>query len=177
MAWFLLNDEQTKAILEITNSTSDRILTVVGGALLDQSLDLALKFRMRQDKKVLTQLFKDTGPLSGANKVHLGYLLYMFDEPMRDAMEAIYAIRNLFAHKLDMSFGFSDDQRMKDALAKLVLHEGKKFYQHPFLNGDSEEPMDPVTDDRSRYVVNLKIALLWLGADSTKHLSYTNQPI
>ena len=163
MLWFMLNEQQSRAIAEIEHSGSDRIVTVVGGALLDQSLRVALQSKMRQDKKAFQRLFKDSGPLASSNKVELAYLLHLVEEPMRDAMEAICQIRNLFAHQLDMSFKFARDQRMKDALSKLVLHKGKPYFPGSFWEGDSTHSIDPVTDERSRFLVNLQLSLIWLG--------------
>lgn len=175
MVWFQLNNQTAEAIREIELSPSERIVAVVSGALLDQALHHAIQTRMRNDEATMRRLFKGTGPLSGANKIHLGFLLYMFDEPMRDAMIAVSDIRNLFAHELGMSFKFKRDDRMRKAFSVLVLHQGRPYFPSPFWEGDSEYPLDPVTDERSQFLVNLRLCLIWLRADDNKHLAYSNE--
>jgi hypothetical protein len=113
--------------------------------------------------------------MGGQNKVLLGYLIYMIDEPMKDAMEAIYKIRNLFAHNLDMSFE-STHQEMVASQKKLTLHEGLTFFPTPFWPGDAIHPVDPVTDGQSRFIVNLKICLIFLMGDIHRHEPWCNTP-
>ena len=90
--WFQLNQQQKDAVLELERSNSERIVAVVGGALLDQSLEVAVGLRMRADDDATRKVFKPSGPLAGANKVDLAYLLYMFEKPTRDAMLGIFTI-------------------------------------------------------------------------------------
>jgi hypothetical protein len=82
MVWFQLNQQQKDAVLELERSGSQRIVAVVGGALLDQSLEVALILRMRADEDTVRKVFKSSGPMGGGNKVDLGYLLYMYGKPV-----------------------------------------------------------------------------------------------
>jgi hypothetical protein len=177
MTWLALNEAQNKAITELINTGSERIIAVVGGALFDSSLRSALESRMAPDKDKHRLLFKDTGPLSGQNKVTLAGLLYMFDDQTTKAMDPVYTIRNLFAHNLDMSFD-SKDQRMLEATTKLTLHEVHEYYPHPLSSGKpTEYKIEPVEDNKTRFIVNLKILLIFVYKDSDKHLPQSNIPV
>jgi hypothetical protein len=175
MTWLAYRDPYLKAIRELTKSKSERILAVVAGALLDSALRVTLEPRLAPDKDTKRQLFKDNGPLGGQNKVGLAALLYVIDRPTAKAMTAIYTVRNPFAHNLDMSFK-SDDQRMKNALADLTLHEQHTFYPHPFTIGYSSNRIERVGSERTRLTVNLKLLLILLHQDRQKHYPQSNQP-
>ena len=180
MVWSIKSKQQLKAVGEIERSGSARIMAVVGGAILDQSLRLALEDRMRPDKDRRRFLFRSTGPFGGQNKVILGYLLYMYDKEIHDALDAIYMIRNSFAHNLEMSFDSKDADFVK-AMEKLTLHVGKTSWPGIILiAGESvgqNPPIDPVTDGQSRFLVNLKIALTYLLEDNRTHFPHSNIPI
>lgn len=125
MVWSIQKEQQDKAVYEMAETRSPRIVAVVGGALLDQSLRHALEYRMRPDKDTRRKLFRENGPLGGlGNKIDLGYLLYMYDEQTHAALIGISQIRNLFAHHLDMTFE-AVDKGMVKAQDKLTLHEGR----------------------------------------------------
>ena len=104
MVWALLNQAQNVALNElIEGQKSDRIVAIVGGAMLDDSLRHAIEQRLRFAKDMNEKLFKVGGPLGNtAPKIDLGYQLYMFEKPMRNTMYGMTEIRNLFAHRLDM---------------------------------------------------------------------------
>lgn len=121
-------------------------------------------------------MFKDNGPLAGQNKVSLALLLYVIDKPTAKTMNAIYTIRNLFAHNLQMSFKFDADKRMKEALADLTLHEQYTFYPHPFMIGNSPNKIEKVKTPRQRLTANLKLLLILLHQDQQKHFPQSNQP-
>ena len=63
MVWAILGEEYNKAINEIIASDSDRIIAVVGGAMLDDTLRRTLEERLRDNKDINKKLFRATGPL------------------------------------------------------------------------------------------------------------------
>jgi hypothetical protein len=79
----------------------------------------------------------NTGP-----KIDLGYQLYMFEKPARNTMHGMIEIRNLFAHRLDMTFD-DNGEKLKQAAAKLTFHEGRTHYPTPFENLDSVYELEP----------------------------------
>jgi hypothetical protein len=88
MVWALLNQAQNTALKElIDGQQSDRIVAIIGGAMLDDSLRISIERRLRFAKDMNEKLFKIGGPLGNtAPKVDLGYQLYMFEKPMRNTM-------------------------------------------------------------------------------------------
>jgi hypothetical protein len=175
--WFQLNQQQKDAVLELERSNSERIVAVVGGALLDQSLQVAVELRMRQDKDALRKVFKPNGPMGGQNKVDLGYLLYMYEKDVRDVLTAIFTIRNYFAHNLTMSFD-TDHPEMVKALSLLTLHHQNANYPDPSDTGSMDDaPIGIVESNKDRFIANLKIALILLARDHDAHLPYQNTPM
>jgi hypothetical protein len=76
-----------------------------------------------------------------------------------------------------MSFQ-STEKRMVEGFAKLTLHEGITYYPLPDMEGSTAEiPLEPIASNRDKFIVNLKICLLWLIADSERHRRWTNIPI
>jgi hypothetical protein len=176
MVWSIQNEQQDKAVYEISEAQSPRIVAVVGGALIDQSLRHALEYRMRPDKDTRRRLFRENGPLGGLqNKIDLGYLLYMYDEQMQAALTGISEIRNLLAHHLDMTFE-GTDERMVKAVKKLTLHEGHTKYPEPILDGNTEYEIENISENRTRFLVNLKFCLILLMKDRFRHEPHCNTP-
>jgi hypothetical protein len=176
MVWSIQNQQQDKAIDEIAEAQSPRIVAVVGGALIDQSLRHALAYRMRPDKDTRRKLFRENGPLGGLqNKIDLGHLLYMYDDQTQAALTGISEIRNLFAHHLDMTFE-GTDQRMITALEKLTLHESLMRYPSPVWDGDTEHNIEDISDNQTRFLVNLKLCLILLTKDELRHEPHCNIP-
>jgi hypothetical protein len=140
MVWAILNEDQASALAELTSlENSDRIVAILGGALLDDSVRRALESRLRAkdgNTDMNEKLFRVGGPLGNLQPkiIGLGYQLYMLDKPHRNLMYGLAEIRNLFAHNLSMTFS-DTSEAMKKASAKLTLHDGKKFYPPP-IPGD-----------------------------------------
>jgi hypothetical protein len=155
--WAIWNPEQDEAIHEVLKENqSDRVMAVVGGAVIDDSLDKALRLRLRPAGKTETdiaeKLFKVSGALGGLGpKIDLAYLLYMFEKPMRNALYGLSEIRNIFAHNLVPKLN-APDSRLKEALGKLKLHEGKTHYPNPITLTDSEYPIQTPTNERGLYL-------------------------
>jgi hypothetical protein len=175
MVWALLNQAQNAALNELLEGQqSDRIVAIIGGAMLDDSLRHAIEQRFRFEKGVNDKLFKVGGPLGNtAPKIDLGYQLYMFEKPARNTMHGLTEIRNLFAHRLDMTF---DDkgEKMKQAAAKIVLHEGRTHYPTPYEDVDSVHELEPTATLRDKFIVNLKLCLIELLRDHYRHVAWSN---
>jgi len=173
MVWAVLNKGQDNAIKEIVAAQSDRVAAILGGAMLDDSRQNALEYRLRKSN-ISARMFKIGGALGNtAAKTDLAYLLYMVEKPMLQAMEAISEIRNLFAHQLSMSFEGASDP-MDKAFKKLHLHIGKTYYPDPFTNSDSTYEIGPTTTRRGQYIVNLQLVLIHLMGDYKRHAPHGN---
>jgi hypothetical protein len=182
MVWAILNPEQSAAIQELVDGQkSDRIVAIVGGTILDNSLASALRFRLRVaakgDTDIADKLFKISGALGNLGpKIDLGYLLYMFDKPVRNALYGLSEIRNFFAHNLvaDMK---STEKKFAEAMGKLTLHKGESHYLSPMTLKPSEYAIEMPDGPRDVFIINLKVCLIWLMADGRRHGPWTNQHI
>jgi hypothetical protein len=182
MAWAIGNPQQNAALQElIQQQSSDRVVAIVGAAICEDALKNALESRFRDtaghSTDINEKLFRAGGPLGNfIPKIDLGYQLYAFEKAIRNAMYGIAEIRNLFAHQLDMNFE-SNDPRMVRAIAKLTLHEGRTHYSNPITETDHlETPIDPTNTARDKFLVNLKLCLLWLFGDHRRHGMWSNVP-
>ncbi len=181
MAWALLNNAQNSALTELTEgSNSDRIVAIVGGAILDDSLRQALELRFRFAPKDYESVKKRTFKVSGAlgnlgPKIDIGYLLSMFDEQTHSALYGIAEIRNFFAHNLIASMK-SPNQQLTEAINKLTLHQGRSNYLNPFTGKESDIEIEETEEPRDVFIVNLKLCLIELMADHSKHQHGSNIP-
>ena len=179
MIWSVQNTEQIQAVGEIKHSKSDRAVAIVCGAIVEQRLELSLKWRLRPHDSTHKRLFKPSGPLGPfGNKVDLGFLLYMYDKPTWQALNSICQNRNKFAHNLSQSFSYPDKE-LEIAIRGLTLHEGVKFYPLPFSSksGDTKEKIRKPTNNKQMFVRNVKLALIVLMRDFDAHAPQSNQTI
>ena len=136
-----------------------------------------LEERLRKNKDMNQKLFRPTGPLGNLGpKIDLAYQLYVFERHVRNSFYGISEIRNFFAHHLDASFD-TEDKKLTEALAKLTLHQDRRFYPHPGTRTVSQFEIEAVVADRDLFLVNLKVGLIFLMADRLNHVLYTNTPI
>jgi len=174
--WTFQNDQQMKAILELEGARSARVVAIVGGAVLEQCLQNSLQWRLLPDKVGIERMFKPTGPLGPfANKIDLGYLLYMYDKPTRDVMSGVCKIRNFFAHQLVASFDAKDKNYQK-AFARLTLHKTNEFYPDMNSLGPSKDKIPTPRSKRAVFVENIKILMFLLIRDMNMHMPWSNQP-
>lgn len=177
MVWAVLGEDHSKAIEEIIASDSDRIIAVVGGAMLDHALRWTLEERLRQYKDINEKLFGPRGPLGNLGpKIDLAFQLYVFPKHVRNSLYGLSEVRNFFAHHLNASFD-SEDKYIAKAFKKLTLHENRSHYPHPATRTDSEFVIEPTVNNRDIFLVNLKVGLIFLMADRLSHALYTNTPL
>jgi DNA-binding MltR family transcriptional regulator len=99
-AWFVETPEEIAATEEM-ESTSDRAAAIVVASLVDARLTTALQMEMLDDKKVVADLFRTSGPLgSFSAKIDLAYLLQIISEQAYRDLLTMKKIRNLFAHDI-----------------------------------------------------------------------------
>jgi hypothetical protein len=183
MVWAIGNPAQNIALKELIHGqSSDRVVGIVGGAILEDALREAMIERFRDvtghNADMNEKLFRVGGPLGFfMPKIDLGYQLHMFEKPIRNAMYGIADIRNLFAHQLDMTFD-STNSKLIEATKKLTLHEGRTHY--PIPNWDSQNlgyELEPTATTQGKFFVNLKLCLIWLFGDRNRHHPNCNIPI
>ena len=86
MVWAVLANDQIAALEELRNQqNSDRIVAILGGAMLDDSLRQTLEWRLRHSEGINSNL--DIGrPLGNLGpKIDLAYQLYVFERDTHDA--------------------------------------------------------------------------------------------
>ena len=57
------------------------------------------------------------------------------------------------------------------------LNEGKTHYPNHRYGGDSEFQIEPVMDNRTRFIVNLKLGLIALMRDRCSHEMHGNRQL
>ncbi len=176
MIWSVQNSDQVQAVGEIEHGP-DRVIGIVAGAMLEQRLEMSLKYRLRPHDYTQNRLFRPIGPLGAfKNKIDLGFMLYMYEKPMWLALTGISEIRNKFAHKLDQTFSHGDDDFNK-AMKSLILHDGVKFYPNPFLWSDTTERLRKPKNNKQVFLANVKLALIALMRDMLVHMPQSNQAV
>jgi DNA-binding MltR family transcriptional regulator len=157
------------AARELGDDSPDRAVAVVGGAIIDHVVTLALKDRFVEDTSddgPVRRMLKDTGPLGPTqNKITMLRLLDVIDERTMKALVAIVRIRNAFAHSLEMKFG-AGHPKLTEPTRDLTLAKGLTHYPKPPGFEDADMPqveMEPQDSQRRIFVANVKIATLILG--------------
>jgi DNA-binding MltR family transcriptional regulator len=176
MTWAIFNEEpNTAAIGELLSSTSDRVVAVVGRALLDEHVRRTLRRRLRASG-VTEGLLKQDAPLGNVGpKIDLLYLLHAFERPVYQALKAIAGVRNFFAHELDASFQ-SQDPRLLAHMDNLSLHKSRSHYPHHLFSWkDTEAPIEQINNNRDQFIANLKLGLLALMQDRVSHHKNSNE--
>ncbi len=178
MTWAIFpGDKHLQAVLELVRTGSERVKAVVGGALLDEAVTRTLRERLRNDEDTVNYILGFDRPLGTLNsKIEVLYLLYAIDQQTRDGLKGIAGVRNFFAHHLDASFDSLDKKFLK-AMTRLTLHENRTYYPHHLYGPDSENEIEPITNKRIQFVVNLKLGLITLMRDRLSHETHTNQPL
>jgi hypothetical protein len=183
MTWAIFpGDKHVKGVLELLNANlqshgSERIIAVVGGALLEEAVDITLRERLLDEKGLVDNLLGVERPLGALGpKIDLLRLLGAFDENTRLALKGIAGVRNFFAHHLDASFDSLNGEFSK-AMGRLTLHQNRTNYPHHLFGPDSTIPVEPVNSKQEQFVVNLKIALIMLMRDRIGHKPHTNFPL
>jgi DNA-binding MltR family transcriptional regulator len=182
MTWAVFpGDTYTRAVIELLTeagkpSGSERVMAVVGGALLEEAVDRTLRERLIDDTDVIKNLLEPDRPLGNiAPQIDLLYSLGAFDDRTRRALKGLAHVRNFFAHRTDASFD-SLDKILTDAMKRLVLHEGRTYYPNHLFGPDSAVSIEPVTSRRDQFVVNLKLGLIALMRDRISHHDHSNKP-
>jgi hypothetical protein len=177
MTWAIFDDSHTRGIIEMISSGSQRVLAIVGGALLDETVRRTLKERFRDDPDIVANVLDVDRPLGDLGpKIDVLYLLYGMDAKMRGALKGLSRVRNFFAHNLDASFDTLDKGFLKE-MNRLTLHVGRTHYPHHLYGGDGQYQIEPIPDKRTQFVVNLKIGLIMLMRDRVSHRTHTNQTL
>jgi DNA-binding MltR family transcriptional regulator len=177
MVWAIFpGDEHERAVLELVTGGSERVMAIVGGALLERAVDRTLRERLFDVPELVNSLLSINGPLSNMGpKIDLLRLLGAFDERTHEAMKAIARVRNFFAHDLDASLESADGKFTKP-MQRLTLHENRTHYPHHLFGPDSNVAIEPINSKREQFIVNLKLALIILMRDRISHHTYTNRP-
>ena len=91
-----------EAVLALGALKDDRVIGVMGGALVDYWLGRAIFTRLREMNSAEQELLLESnghGPLASFfSKIWVGFALNLYDEGARNDLVKIKNIRNLFAH-------------------------------------------------------------------------------
>jgi hypothetical protein len=107
-----LSDDLEQQIIREIDRTSDRSVAVVGGGLVEHALARAILKRFRpMNESEQREIFENENSVLATlhSKIQLGFALNLFSEQVRSDLRTIKRIRNIFAHRLQVStFNHSD---------------------------------------------------------------------
>jgi len=128
-------ESEAKAFRKALSSESDRGCGLFAAAYLDSSLSDLLYVSLVANKKIDTDLFYGTAPLATfSSRIKMAYYLGLISEPCRRDLDIIRAIRNDFAHNLEIdSFEVQSVQDRCKALA-YSYHEKHKDPKAHFVS-------------------------------------------
>jgi len=129
-------DEQ---LLHQLNQESNRGITLIAAAILDDSLEallsasvIALSKEEEHRKIIRLKLFGDIGPLQTfSSKVELAYAVGAIDKTLWEALHIVRKLRNDFAHSVDIRY---DDDSVKARIYNL----SEKLYPKTELKPDGK---------------------------------------
>lgn len=135
---------QTQALIEVINNEPDMACVLITGSFLDQCL-ASLLYRYFIKSNTANNLLSFKGNLGTySSRVNLCYCLGLITKGMRQNLDIIGEIRNLFGHT-HLMLDFSN-QEIKSLCDKLTF---PKFHQ--IVGGNSEELPINSLDARHRF--------------------------
>jgi hypothetical protein len=177
MSWAVFRKEHNAAILTLVQSGVPHATAILGGALLEETLTRTLSERLRNDPDSLDKLTKPGGPMGFAvPKIDMLYMLGAFDRATRNGMHGLAEVRNFFAHHIDATFD-SSCKKMADAMSKLKMHEGRTHFPHHLYKNRNGLKIESARNNRGKFILNLKIALLLLMRDRVSHAAWSSAPL
>src|SRR5258708_4165837 len=115
------------AFEQLTND-SDRAVSLVAAAIVEQRLEEVIKFWFEKDAKIQEKLFQPSGALGSFSvKIDLAYLMGIITSAGLDDLARMKNIRNDFAHKLDIAV--FKLPTVADRCSNLTLVEGELLLQ------------------------------------------------
>jgi hypothetical protein len=92
----------TKALVsEMVAEKNDRGAVLIGGALVELALRRLVQSRFALPPTETESLFENDAPLSAFhNLARIGYAMGLFDSQIKQDLDRVREIRNLFAHSL-----------------------------------------------------------------------------
>lgn len=101
------NPELSASLMDVMQellSASDRSCAIVGGSVVELSLESTLKRCFRHHPHLVDLVFKERSPLSNfQTKISLGEKLGLYSEEGAKELNRIRKIRNCFAHNLEIT--------------------------------------------------------------------------
>ena len=179
MRWALILDRPHKtAVTEILNTKSARIIAVVGGGILEDTVERTLEVRLKDDPNILHRMIGVDRPLGNVGpQIDMLYLLHAIDGPTRTTLSALTKVRNFFAHHLDAQSFDDQDDKLQSAMENLKLHNGRKFWPHHLFQEDIAEAIPAINSGQDKFLVNLQLGLIFLMRDRVSHNPHSNQPV
>ena len=133
------NEEELTILLDEVTKSSDRSACIIQSAVVERDVETAIVLRLaRGDDQSVKPLFEQGGALSTFfAKIHLGYAMDLFDDAVRDDLETIRRVRNVFAHS-SLPITFATEEVTKQ-LRNLRFTEYSDIYNAPYFDGFAED--------------------------------------
>jgi hypothetical protein len=136
----VLTPDESLALREVMmNYQQHPVATaILGGVAIEHELDALLRRRFkRKDDAAWESLTSDKGPFGTfAAKIIAGYAFGLYDEAVKDDLDAVRTIRNAFAHSRRL-LDFNDPLIIREMLSTKILYkEGKAILRESEVSSD-----------------------------------------
>lgn len=118
--WESMKDLET-FIAEFNSGENDRVIVIVGISYLEDVLLACLENFFPDNSKTVSIMLSHNGFVGSLNtKVNLLYTLGFINKTMKQDLEKVAQVRNLFAHKTRVSF---EDGKIKKLIDELKYYK------------------------------------------------------
>jgi DNA-binding MltR family transcriptional regulator len=154
---------EIEKILDSLGDKDDIHVAVIGVSIVEATLEQLIVSRLsRSDKKLLSRLFQNRGPLSDFNsKILIAEAFGIVPSPLAEELHTMRAIRNAFAHaKMPISFS---DAPVAGEVNALKLLEAIREVSNKFKKGLNG------LDNKDWFLLATRVALVMLQAIAERH--------
>ena len=131
-------EEELFALVESMPLSAPIATAILGAGLVEHDLERLLRWRLKVSDPLWDELVADTGPLRNlSNKILLGHALKIYDANLRNVLDVMRVVRNVFAHtKKLINFGHAD---IISELRAVGSHPSRRFKAFKQLDGGNEK--------------------------------------
>jgi hypothetical protein len=153
-----------RSIAELTITTSDRVLGVVGASVLDWLLRGCLEARLRPNSSTVTEIM-EKGPLSSFyHKAQMAYAMGLIEKTAYTSLCGIQRVRNVFAHYLDVSFD-AQDPRLAENMKEITILDGKVEFPCAWPFFSKKEAIPKIYSQRDKFLNSVRFCAILLARD------------
>lgn len=130
--------EEANAVIDSMLVSAPIATAILGAGLVEHDLDRLLRDKIKVSDEMWNELTSESGPLrSLSSKILMGHALKIYDEKLRQVLDVMRTIRNVFAHaKKLINFAHPD---IVSELRAVGAHPSRRFGSFKKLADADEE--------------------------------------